>query len=246
MSKYLLLVFALIFAALSWINWGIGVSDIYSEKITEPDIPHLYNNPNQPIGNIKISALYFVPKNKVGQQKTDWKIYLEDSLKKLQKFHRLQFQGRSVVSYEIMDKPVVGFLDNIEYDTNFTQHGNPEGLRRISAELEERKIIRGPTSLGRSDLDSYQVFLILYEGVGASGSENIALVSNIFMADPQYESIRATIIAHEFYHTLGIPDFYDIPTAIPTSLDIMGLGSSKPIEKTFISRETLKRMGMSN
>lgn len=240
MFKYLLLVFVLIFGALSWINWGIGVSDIYSEKIAEPIAPHLYDNSQRPIKNIKISALYFIPKNKVNQQKADWKIPLEDSLKKLQKFHYLQFQGRSAVSYEILDKPVIGFLDNIEYDSDFTQHGNPEGLRRISAELEGREII------SRSDTNNsaYRVFLILYEGVGASGSENIALVSNIFMADSQYESVRATIMAHEFYHTLGIPDFYDIPTAVPTSSDIMGLGSSKPIEKTFILRETLKKMGL--
>ena len=248
MFKYFLSVFSIILGALIWINFGVGVPNIYSEKVKEPIPPHFYNNSQQSIKAIKIIALYFIPKNKISQQSANWKDSLEENLKKLQEFHNLQFQGRSIISYEILDKPVVGFLDNIEYDSDFTQHGNPEGLRRISAELEQRGIIKGPTSLARSDLDSlsgeYRVVLILYEGVGASGSENVALASNTFMTNPQYETTRATIVAHEFYHTLGIPDFYEIPTAIPMSQDIMGLGLSRPIDNTFISRETLKKMGM--
>lgn len=248
MLKYLIFVFALVFGVLIWINFGVGVPDIYSEEINELAPPHRYNDSRQSIGIIKIVSLYFVPQNRISQQSVNWKNPLEQNLKKMQEFHSLQFQRRSIIKYEILDKPIIGLLDNLEYDSDSTQHGNPEGLRRISAEIEKRLINPGGDlyrpDLAKGNPSEYRVFLILYEGVGASGSENIALASNTFMIDPQYESTRTTIIAHEIYHTLGIPDFYEIPTAIPTSFDIMGLGLSRPIDKTFISRETLKKMGI--
>lgn len=247
MLKYLIIVFGLIFGALIWINFGVGVQAVYKEEVPELAAPYIYNNPGQLIEDIEITALYFIPKNKTGQQIGDWKEILEENLKKLQEFHDLQFQGRSEISYKILDEPVAGNKNNLEYDTNSTQHGNPEGLRRITAELEERGITKqqipqGPPSVTNGAV--YGVVLILYEGVGASGSDNVALVSRTFYTDPQYQSVRGTILAHEFYHTLGLPDAYEIPTAVPTSLDIMGLGLSRPLEKNYISRKFLKGMGI--
>lgn len=248
MLKYLILVFALVFGALFWTNFGVGVQTVYKEEALKLASPHIYNDPNRSIEKIEILALYFIPKNKTGQQIGDWKEILNENLKKLQEFHDLQFQGRSEISYKILDEPVIGNKNNLEYDTNSTQHGNPEGLRRITAELEERRV-----TLLRSDLsdpnnsadpDIYRAILILYEGVGASGSNNVALISRTFYTDPQYQSVRGTILAHEFYHTLGLPDAYEIPNAVPTSLDIMGLGLSKPLEKNYISKELLKGMGI--
>lgn len=243
MLKYLIIVFGLIFGALIWINFGVGVQTVHKEEVLKLAAPYIYNNPGQLIEDIEITALYFIPRNKTGQQIGNWKEILEENLKKLQEFHDLQFLGRSGISYRILDEPVAGNKNNLEYDTNSTQHGNPEGLRRIMAELEERKLVRSDLD-SSADSDIYRVVLILYEGVGASGSNNVALVSRTFYTDPQYQSVRGTILAHEFYHTLGLPDAYEIPNAVPTSLDIMGLGLSRPLEKNYISKESLKRLGI--
>jgi len=53
-----------------------------------------------------------------------------------------------------------------------------------------------------------------------------------------------SFLAHEFYHTLGISDQYIAPKATPTSQDIMGLGRLRPLEKTYLSRSTLKELGL--
>ncbi|MDP3697518.1 MAG: hypothetical protein Q8R55_05900 [Candidatus Taylorbacteria bacterium] len=247
MFKYLIIVFAVISGALIWINFGVGVQAVYKEEIPKPSAPHIYNDPGQPIENIEILALYFVPKNKTHQQIENWKEILEENLKKLQEFHDLQFRGRSRISYKILDKLVTGTKINLEYDTNVTQHGNPEGLRRISNELLYRLSSQGDlyqSGLINKDSSAYKVILILYEGVGASGSEDVALVSRTFFTDPQFSDIAATTLTHEFYHTLGLPDAYEIPSAVPTSLDIMGLGLSRPLERNYIAREFLKGMGL--
>lgn len=247
MLKYLIFVFVLVFGALIWINFGVGVETVYKEEIPKPATPHIYNSPSQSIANIEILALYFVPKNKTHQQIDNWKEILEKNIKQLQEFHDLQFQGRSKVSYKILGKPVTGNKINLEYDTNVTQHGNPEGLRRISNELVYRFSSQGDLyqpELVNKDSSAYKVILILYEGVGASGGEDVALVSRTFFTDPQYSNIAATTMVHEFYHTLGLPDAYEIPSAMPTSLDIMGLGLLRPLERNYISRESLKGMGI--
>ena len=90
----------------------------------------------------------------------------------------------------------------------------------------------------------YCVIVIIYEGIGASGSENVALLSRIFLTDSQYSATAATLLAHEFYHTLGLPDAYDIITAVPFSQDIMGLGRFKPIEKTYLDKDNLIQLGL--
>ena len=247
MLKYLIIVFVFIFSALAWINFGVGVETVYEEETPKPAALHIYNDPGRSIENIEILALYFVPKNKTYQQIENWKEILEDNLKKLEEFHDLQFRGRSRISYKILDKLVTGNKINLEYATNVTQHGNPEGLRRISNELLYRLSSQGDLyqpGLINKDSSAYKVILILYERVGASVGEDVALVSRTFFTDPQYSDIAATTLAHEFYHTLGLPDAYEIPSAIPTSLDIMGLGLSRPLEKNYIAREFLKGMGI--
>jgi len=64
------------------------------------------------------------------------------------------------------------------------------------------------------------------------------------LSEPQYKNISASIIAHEFYHTLGFPDKYNTVTGSAFSEDIMGLGRLRPIEETFIDSDILKRAGL--
>lgn len=248
MLKYLLAVLILIFGAIVSMYFWIGVPKIYHEKFLEESVPHIYKNSGQSIAKIKIAAFYFVPKNKISLAIPNWNAVLEDGIKKLQKFHEFQLGHRSTITYEIYPHPITGLEDNLAYDTAVTQHGNPEALRRVAGELESRIFApRGDLYIydfAKEEQGVYRVMMILYEGVGSSGSENVALVSRVFLADPRYSEIGATTFSHEFYHTLGIPDHYEIPTVIPTSDDIMGSGRMKSLEKTYIDRETLRFLGL--
>lgn len=248
MFKYLILVLLLIFGAIASMYFWIGVPKIYYEKFPEESVPHLYKNPDRSIAKIKIAAFYFVPKNKISLAIPNWSAVFEEGIKKLQKFHTLELGHRSTLTYEIYPEPIKGLEDNIAYDTEVTQHGNPEALRRVAGELESR--VFAPSGdlyirdFAKEEQGAYRVMMILYEGVGSSGSENVALVSRVFLADPRYNETGASILSHEFYHTLGIPDHYEIPTAIPTSNDIMGSGRTRPLEKTYLGRETLRDLGL--
>ncbi|MEK7090151.1 MAG: hypothetical protein AAB930_01035 [Patescibacteria group bacterium] len=53
-----------------------------------------------------------------------------------------------------------------------------------------------------------------------------------------------TIVAHEFYHTLGVEDKYSLDTGRAESADLMGLGRFKPLENTFLSKDTLNALGL--
>lgn len=237
MTRYLIFVLLLIAGALYAMYFWVGVPRVFGPEILKATSPHFYGKPDAPLQKIFIKAFYFVPKNKTESAIPDWREILEENLKKLQAFHSLQFQNKSQITYEIYPEIVVGFLNNISYDTFSTQHGNPEGLRRVASELTGRGLFP------KEETGQYNVALIMYEGVGASGSDNVAFVSRVFLSDQRYKFQSASILAHEFYHTLGMLDAYDIVTGMPFSQDIMGVGRSGPIEKTFIDSEVLKQMG---
>ncbi len=248
MVRYLATVLVLIFGAISAMYFWIGEPRIYKENPPEIKTSHFYRDPKRTLGEIEIFAFYFIPQNKIKAQISNWRELLEGNLKKLQEFHSVQFQERSKITYEIHPEAITGLRENLFYDTDVTQHGNPEGLRRVAEEIEMRALRPEGDQFwqdfAKDEPGVYKVMLIMYEGVGAAGSENVAFVSSRFLSDPQYRTISASIMAHEFYHTLGIPDGYELESAIPTSQDLMGLGRLRPIEKTYISRETLKRMGL--
>jgi len=226
----------LIFGTLFGIYWWAGALRVDREEFSANVLPHHFEREDVNIALVSVKALYFVPANKRDAIRANWREVLGKHLERLQEFHTLESAGRSALQFEIDSQPVIGREENTFYDSDVTQHGNPEALRRISKELEEG----GYFSEAR---DGYRVFLILYEGVGASGSENVALVSSAFLALPEYGAAATTILAHEFYHTLGIPDGYDLRTGRANSNDIMGEGRARPIEKTFISSDTRARIG---
>lgn len=59
-----------------------------------------------------------------------------------------------------------------------------------------------------------------------------------------YGPFGASLLAHEFYHTIGLPDQYDIPGGTPLSPDLMGSGRFLPIEKTHLGRDLLRQLGL--
>lgn len=247
MIKYLIAVLVVIFGILALIYLFVGVPPVYREEIPEIKTPHLYNNSAGTIARIKITAFYFIPKNKTDFIIEDWREVLEQNLRKLQQFHSLQFQGRSLIIYEIYPEPIFGREESVFYDTEITQFGNPQGLRNVASEIKER-VFTPAGDLYRSDFaqkgEDFYSSVIMYEGVGASAGEDAAFISSTYLFNQEYKEFGTSVLAHEFYHTIGIPDAYEIPTSVPTSGDIMGSGRFQPIEKTYLARSTLKALGL--
>jgi len=249
MTRYLALTLILISGALFYMYFGIGVPKIYHETSPPPTEPHFYRNPKISIAKVDILAFYFVPKNRVDSSLKNWQEILERNLKKLREFHSLQLQEKSRLVYRLYPKLVIGKEDNFAYDTDITQHGNPEGLRRVARELDARVFEKSgdiyDAGLIKTDSDSYQVLVIMYEGVGASGSDNVTFISSKFLTNEDYSDVSSSLFAHEFYHTLGLPDGYDLDSGIPITRDLMGSGRNKPLEKTYLESEFLKELGLS-
>jgi hypothetical protein len=241
MAKYYAAVFLSVAAALGWIVYGLGESRPYREARPALVVPHAYGDPSTPIDTIALTAYYFVPSNKAADAgDTLWRAPLEKSLENLRHFHDLQTAGRSRIVYEIHPETVMGERTSTEYDTDDTTKGNPNALKAIAAEINRRF---------PSATSSYRVIYIVYDGVGAVGMTDdqlhAALLNKRFFIDPAYAMIRESLFAHEFYHTLGVPDAYQLTTGTSTAPDLMGLGrTARLLEHNFIERETLSHLGL--
>lgn len=248
MVKYFLLLWVVIAGALISMYRWVGVPPVFKEPRPAVRVPHHAQNPSQGLGEVILTLFYFVPRNKTALSDSQWRPLLEAHLEQLRAFHHLQLQGRSRLGYEVYPRAIIGREENLVYDTDTTEHGNPEALRRIAGELEKR-VFRPEGDLyqaafGRVPEAGYRVMAILYEGVGASGSENAALLSRTFLTEPEYQAASTSLLAHEFYHTLGLADAYDLKTAVAKSQDLMGLGRNQPIESTYLGRSALEALGL--
>lgn len=248
MLKYLIILLVVIAAALIGMYRLGSSTNVYRQEQVAILHPHYFNQPRQSIETIEIKAFYVVPKNKTDRAIPDWQKIIEESLQKLAAFHRVQLRGLSSLIFQVYPKIVIGREENSVYDTEVTEHGNPAALRTIGKELEERVFARSGDlyreNFSAAKPNTYQVLYIIYEGVGASGSENIAILSRAFLTDPQYALRGQTYLVHEFYHTLGLPDAYDIPSAVPAKDDLMGSGRERPLGQTYISHEYIKGFGL--
>jgi hypothetical protein len=133
---------------------------------------HFYKNPSRDISKIDLKVFYAVPKNKAGNVARDWREAIENVLEKAARFHKLQFRGKSILSYEVFPEIVILNQENIFYDTERTDKGNPQALIAVAEEIQKRVFTRGG-DIYRPDFafdeGVYRVLGIVYEGVGAAG-----------------------------------------------------------------------------
>ncbi|HEY4496778.1 MAG TPA: hypothetical protein VI432_01335 [Candidatus Paceibacterota bacterium] len=224
---------------------------IDSAKYNNPSIgidPHVYGDKSKGIAKIKLYVFYAVPNNKTAGDLSLIQSKSIDVLEEVSSFHKNQFRGESLIEYYIYPEVVFLENDNLAYDTYSTQYGNFEALKSITLELENRAFKpEGDLSQNLLGVDSegaFRVIAIIYEGVGASGTEGSMILSRDFMTRDEYSLFRPSLFYHEFGHTIGMPEGYDIKTNRPFTNDIMGAGRREPIRTNFIESETLKEMGV--
>ena len=70
------------------------------------------------------------------------------------------------------------------------------------------------------------------------------LLVNREIIDGRHGINGSSIMAHEFYHTLGLEDLYSSETGAAQSPDLMGLGRLQPLRRTYLSKEILSNMGL--
>lgn len=215
---------------------------LFQKRVGDFQIPerkiHYYNNESKSLGDINVKVFYFVPSDEVKNiDSWNFKEVLSQNLEEIKSFHKLQFEGLSNLNYEIYPEPIIGLKETSFYDGSDTGFGNPHALQTILEELLRRSKevgIRGDST-----------FIIVYEGVGAGGSEELAasiIASGYFVKESQ-KDLASSILYHEFAHTLGLPDAYDHEKNIPFSNDIMGAGRNKPLKITYLSQEVKEKMG---
>lgn len=189
MLKYIFIVLVFIVAVLLWMFFGIGVSNVSVSDIPEQLVVHTYDepgvafdNPTRSIENVHIYAVYFTPSDTKGSMHTDQgsiskqRPALEDALLQLTRFHELQLQNRSHLTYSIYPKAVIGRYGMAVYETprenvaGFEAFASiSETLASVAEEIEERVFLESgdlynPSFFQKTEDNVYSVMLILYEG----------------------------------------------------------------------------------
>jgi hypothetical protein len=238
--------------------YQIAIAQPIAPVSAAPEIdPHLYGDANTPIKNVVIKLVYVVPRNKKDAVKSfAWPEIAQGAFREISSFHAVQFRGKSSLRVEVREDPLILLRENAYYDTDDTNGGNPEALRRISKEVMARVFAQDGDLLDRRfsrlEKEAYTIVGFVYEGVGLSGRigadegahEISSPVSHFLVNRYYFEHGSLATIYHELLHTLGVPDGYDPQTGRSFSPDVMGAGREENIARTYISGETLKKMGV--
>ncbi len=217
----------------------LTVSKLPNGQTVSGSSAHFYKDPQRSIAHIRLKLFYAVPRNRIDGIYQNWGDIIKLAAGDLVKFYTFQFRGLSNIKYDIYPEPFILENESIFYDTESTNKGNPEALKRIVLEIEKRV----PEFLAK-DSGEFQVIGIIYEGVGASGTDGAFILARSFLSDEQYRPFSSTLFSHEFGHTLGLPDEYKLDTNQPFTDDIMGGGRRRPIDVAHFDKPLLKDMGI--
>lgn len=255
--RNLVIAFSLLSCSLIGLTFFVGVTRTNPKPKLTVLRPHLYESEKTSIEKIKITVFYFIPKDATSTERSDWKEVTEKHLKRLIDFHALTFKNTSKISYEFFPERIIGEKVTNEYESLFENEDN-DALIPVKEEILAR-VFEPQGAFYKAEEASKKigirnVYLVIFEGKGAAGNGDFALISRSYLTDKAYEENGTTFLAHEFYHTLLLPDNYkilprvysdnqQIKISYPTHRDIMGQVTT-PLPYTYIDTETLKKMGM--
>jgi hypothetical protein len=254
------LIITFIFLALSLIILAlfVGVQKVEKKPVLTPIRPHMYDNESSSLENIHITVFYFIPKDVISKMDTTWQVSTQKHIEDLVSFHTMQFEGSSKITYDFFPEAIIGKRSVSEYESVLGYDDN-DSLSQIKEEVISRILTDGGDFYSsytkfKKNTSGKDVYLIVFEGKGAAGNDAFALVSKSYLTDPVYKEYASTFLAHEFYHTLGLPDNYQtssyvykdnqqVSISLLTMKDIMGQVNI-PLSHTYIDTETLKKMGL--
>lgn len=243
MIHYLSILFFVVIVGMTSL-FLVADDNIVTESVS-PNTIHFFNDQDKKIENINLKIYYFVPKDKSAYNYSDLTLLLSSVAENLMFFHKSTFSSLSRIDYSIYKEPVFGFSNSDFYNGDNTNNGNPNALEAILKEIEMRGQAGGDLAdFGRLNDSDFNVVYIIYEGIGASGASNVALLNRRYLTDPEYNENNSAYFAHEFYHTIGVPDGYDLSTGTSTSADLMGLLKDTDLKKNFLDNEITKNMGI--
>jgi hypothetical protein len=250
--------FLFLVTALSMLAVFVGVQDVEKKPLLGRSKPHVYEKKDSSIENIHITLMYFIPKDALNKKDTSWQAVTEKHIKSLINFHTVQFEGASKITYDFFPEIITGEKTTSEYESVLGYDDN-DSLAPIKDEVSRRMFtVNGDLHSFHKpkakDVSRRDVYLLIFEGKGAAGNDDFALVSRAYLTDAMYKDFGSTFLAHEFYHTLGLPDNYQISTyvykdneqvsvSLLTKKDIMGQVNI-PLPYTYIDVESLKKMGL--
>ena len=84
---------------------------------------------------------------------------------------------------------------------------------------------------------------VIYK-VDVESADGFFILSRTFLTDAEYRFNGVTNFYHEFAHTFGLPDGYDLETGVSSTFDIMGEGRKKPIEIMYLDRKFTRALGL--
>ncbi len=113
-----------------------------------------------------------------------------------------------------------------------------EGVGSAGGMIHESERESAQEIAGELGLSEDVVFVVNIESVDGFFLVNREIVGGV------HGLHGASIVAHEFYHTLGVPDAYLAYNETPTSDDLMGLGRFREIERTYLGAEVLEGLGL--
>lgn len=255
--KKIFITFSILIVGLVLSVLYVGVPTVETLVFTDTNFPHFYENSNTPILKVSVLIMYFVPKDRAKQSIDNWQEVVENNFKKLQDFHSVQFSGKSEITYEFFPKIIMGEKKGKEYELKTAGYSDKEMIFPISEEITRRVLTKGGDLYledKKIEEGERRVYFVVYEGEGGAGSGSFALLSRSYLTNKAFDFFSASFLAHEFYHTLGIPDSYEessyvyndlqrVPVSILTSKDIMGY-VRVPIESAYLNRSTLEKMGI--
>lgn len=127
---------------------------------------------------------------------------------------------------------------DVAYPVMFVMY---EGVGAVGGVIRREKEESKNKTVKHLDVDES----LLFE-VEVSSVDGFSLLSSAFLTRSEFKAIGASIMAHEFYHTLGLPDAYEVPGSFEVvfSDDITGAGRKRPLERTYLNRNSLEKLGL--
>jgi hypothetical protein len=256
--RNLIITFSFLTTCLVLLTLFVGVTKVQPSQAFPVLHPHVYDDTKKPIDTIALTVFYFIPKDALIKKQDNWKEITEKHLKELLHFHQVQFENTSKITYTFFPEIIIGEKTEKEYESLFA-YDDHDSLIPVKKEIIDRVLT--PTGnlyqqayAPKQNSTTHQVYLVVFEGDGAAGNDDFSLISRSYLSDENYKEDGTTFLAHEFYHTLGMPDNYQTSAyvykdmeqtmiSLVSNKDIMGqVNISLPY--TYIDAETLKRMGL--